>query len=191
MKNGVRALGVAESYRGDADRGRQSTLAGAIVRADRVCDGLAYGSCRVGGTDGTDAVIDLIDGLDRPDARYVLLGAVAPAWYNLLALSRIRAAIERPVIAVTFEASDGLEAGLRDAFSGPELEARLATYRALPDRRELSVGDETVYVRQVGLEAAEADDVVRAFTPDGGRPEPIRVAKMAARAADSYARSFE
>ncbi|WP_226480095.1 DUF99 family protein [Natrinema amylolyticum] len=192
MKAGVRALGIAESYRGDRDCDRtRSTLAGAVVRADRVCDGLAYGTCRVGGTDGTDAVIEVIEELDRPDARYVLLGAIAPAWYNILALSRIREAVDRPVIAVTFEASDGLETGLRDAFSGPELEARLAVYRALPDRRELSVGDETVYVRHVGLEPAKADDVVRAFTPEGGRPEPIRIARMAARAADSYARSFE
>ncbi|ELY67488.1 endonuclease dU [Natrinema versiforme] len=192
MKPGVRALGVAESYRGDRDRGQtESTLAGAVVRADRVCDGLAYAACRVGGTDGTDAVIGLLEDLDRPDIRYVLLGAIAPAWYNILDLSRIREAVGRPVIAVTFEASDGLETGLRDAFSGPDLEARLATYRALPERRELSVNDETVYVRQVGLEADEAAAIVREFIPEGGRPEPIRVARQAARAADSYARSLE
>ncbi|QCS41821.1 DUF99 family protein [Natrinema versiforme] len=192
MKPGVRALGIAESYRGDHDRNRaESTLAGAVVRADRVCDGLEYAACRVGGTDGTDAVIGLLDDLGRPDIRYVLLGAVAPAWYNLLDLSRIHEAVDRPVIAVTFEASDGLEASLREAFSGPELEARLATYRALPERRDLSVNDETVYVRSVGLEADEAAAVVRAFTPEGGRPEPIRVAGQAARAADSYVRSLE
>ncbi|TMT87189.1 DUF99 family protein [Haloterrigena sp. H1] len=188
MKSGVRALGIAESYRGD--RGR-STLAGAVVRADRVCDGLAYSSCRVGGTDATDAVIELLDELGRPDVRYVLLGAIAPAWYNLLDLSRIHETADRPVIAVTFEASDGLAAGLRDAFSGSELETRLETYRALPERRELSLDGDTVYVRAIGLESTETDDIIRAFTPEGGRPEPIRVARLAARAADSYARSFD
>lgn len=186
MKSGVRALGIAESHHGD--RGR-STLAGAVVRADRVCDGLVYSSCRLGGTDATDAVIDVLDDLERPDVRYVLLGAVAPAWYNLLDLSRISETADRPVIAVTFEASDGLTAALRDAFSGDELETRLETYRALPDRHALSVNDETVYVRAVGLEPDEADEIVRAFTPAGGRPEPIRVARLAARAADSYAQS--
>ena len=188
MKSGVRALGIAESYRGDRN---QSTLAGAVVRADRVCDGLAYSSCRVGGTDATDAVIEVIDDLGRPDVRYVLLGAVAPAWYNFLEPTRIHEAADRPVIAVTFEASDGLAAGLSEAFSGSELETRLDTYRALPERRELSLDGDTVYVRAVGLESIETDDVIRAFTPEGGRPEPIRVARMAARAADSYARSFD
>ena len=188
MKPGVRALGIAESFRRDADR---STLAGAVVRADRVVDGLAYRRCTVGGTDATGAAVGLVDDLGRPDVRYVLLGAVAPAWYNLLDLSRIFEAADRPVIAVTFEASDGLEAGLRDAFSGDELEARLERYRSLPDRRELSVNDETVYVRRCGCDADEAADIVRAFTPDGGRPEPIRVASAAARAGDSYVASLE
>ncbi|QLG48687.1 DUF99 family protein [Natrinema halophilum] len=186
MKPGVRALGIAESYRTDRNR---STLAGAIVRADRVCDGLAYSACSVGGTDATDAVIELIDELNRPDVRYVLLGAIAPAWFNVLDPSRIHEAVDRPVLAVTFEGSAGLESSLRDAFSGPELTARLAIYRSLPGRRRLSVNDETVYVRAVGLEPAEANEIVRAFTPEGGRPEPIRVARLAARAADVYAGS--
>ncbi|EMA33390.1 endonuclease dU [Halobiforma nitratireducens] len=188
MKPGVRALGVAESYRGGAER---STLAAAVVRADRVVDGLAYGSCTVGGTDATDAVVSLVTDLGRPDARYVLLGAVAPAWYNLLELSRLHEALDRPVVAVTFEESDGLEASIRDAFAGTDRRERLERYRALPDRRELSVdgGTETVYVRACGLEAERVDEVVRGFTPEGGRPEPIRVARLAARAGETFAGS--
>jgi uncharacterized protein len=194
MKAGVRALGIAESYRGDTDRAREgsrSTVAGAVVRADRVVDGLGFRTCTVGGTDATDAICRLVDDLERPDARYVLLGAVAPAWYNVLDLSRIHDTAERPVLAVTFEASEGLEAGLEDAFSGPELERRLERYRRLPERRSVSVNDETVYVRSVGIGPETAEEVVRAFTPDGGRPEPIRVARLAARAADSFAHSAE
>ncbi|WP_255169065.1 DUF99 family protein [Natrononativus amylolyticus] len=181
MKSGVRAVGVAESYRGDS-----STLAGAVVRADRVVDGLSFSSCTVGATDATAAVIDLLEGLDRPDVRYVLLGAVAPAWYNVLDLGAIYEAADRPTLAVTFEESEGLEAGIREAFSGPELEDRLERYRALPPRRELTADGERLYVRGVGLERREAETVVRSFTPEGGRPEPLRVARLAARAGDAY-----
>ncbi|GAB6881770.1 endonuclease dU [Halopiger thermotolerans] len=193
MKPGVRALGIAESYGGDRDEQRdgqrdrpRSTLAAAVVRADRVVDGLAYEACTVGGTDATAAVRSLLEAVGRPDVRYVLLGAVAPAWYNILDLSRIHEAADRPVIAVTFEESGGLEAGIRDAFSGAERDERLEAYRSLPDRRPLSVNDDTVYVRHVGCEASEAAAVVRAFTPEGGRPEPIRVARVAARAGNAY-----
>ncbi|WP_394739088.1 endonuclease dU [Natronococcus roseus] len=193
MKAGTRALGVAESFRVESDapseRGR-STVAGTVVRADRVVDGVGYRSCTVGDTDVTEAICRLVDDLGRPDVRYVLIGAVAPAWYNVLDLSAVYEHAQRPVLAVTFEESEGLEAGLEDAFSGAALEERLERYRRLPERRPVSVNDETVYVRSVGLESDEAADVVRDFTPEGGRPEPIRVARQAARAADAYADSL-
>ena len=68
MKTGARALGVAESSRPDAAR---STLAGAVVRADRVVDGFVVGSCAVGGTDATETVVALADRLDRADVAYL------------------------------------------------------------------------------------------------------------------------
>jgi len=190
VKPGVRAVGIAESYTPGAE---ESTLAAAVVRADRVLDGVAYGRCTVGGLDATASSIELLERLDRPDARVCLLGAVAPAWYNLVDIEAIAEATGIPVIAVTFESSDGLEDGLGDAFSGTELTARLDRYRTLPPRRaiELEAGpdtdrreSETVYVRTAGLERADADRYVRAFTPVGGRPEPLRLARLLARAAD-------
>jgi len=43
VKAGVRALGVAESYRGE-----RSTVAGAVVRASRAVDGFVFGTVTVG-----------------------------------------------------------------------------------------------------------------------------------------------
>ena len=179
MKAGVRAIGVAESYR-EAD----STLAAAVVRASRVVDGLAFDTCAVGGTDATETVVSLVDRLDREDARYLLLAGVAPAWFNFFDLPAIRERVDRPVVSVGFEESDSLEPALRAAFDGDALDERLAVYRRQPDRRPVELDDGTVYVRAAGLDAEEAADVVRAFTPEGGRPEPLRVARLAARAAD-------
>ncbi|GGL48564.1 endonuclease dU [Halocalculus aciditolerans] len=179
MKAGTRALGVAESFRGD-----RSTLAGVVVRADRVVDGVEFASCAVGGTDATERVLDLWTRLDREDVRFVFLAGVAPAWYNVLDLRRIHDAVDRPVLAVSFEASTGLEAPLREHFDGDELTERLERYDALPDRRPVSVNDETVYVRALG--DVDAERVVTAYTPEGGRPEPLRVARLTARAGDRY-----
>ncbi len=181
MKAGVRALGVAESY-----RGQTSTLAGAVVRADRAVDGFAFGTCTVGGTDATRTVASLFDRLDRQDVRYLLTAGIAPAWFNVLDLSELAEAVDRPVVSVTFEASEGLEEPIRDAFDGEDARRRLATYRAQPDRRPVSVNGETVFARSVGLDDGEAADVVRGFTPEGGRPEPLRVARLAARGVDEF-----
>ena len=88
MKPGRRALGVAECYRGTDDEETQSTLAGAVVRADRTVDDVVFAACTVGGTDATDAIVDAWHRLDREDVSYLLLSGVAPAWYNVVELGR-------------------------------------------------------------------------------------------------------
>nr|WP_303650290.1 DUF99 family protein [Halalkalicoccus sp. NIPERK01] len=179
-------MGVAESYRGDRSPGEPSTLAGAVVRPDRSVDGFAFGSLTVGGLDGTAAVAELFSELDREDVRYLLVAGIAPAWYNLLDLRELATVVDRPVCAVSFEESAGLEAPLREAFSGEELARRLALYDRLPPRRELDLDGHTLYWRGVGLDRGEARDLLSATTPGGGRPEPLRVARLAARAADRF-----
>lgn len=186
MKTGNRALGIAESYRGG-----RSTLAGAVVRADRVLDDLFFTRCSVGGTDATDAIADLVSNIDRPDVQYVLIAGIAPAWYNIVDLHTLAEVGDRPVLSVSFEESSGLEEALRAEFQRTALDERLGTYRRQPRRSSLSVNGETVYLRNVGISDAAARDVVRTFTPEGGRPEPLRVARMAARAGDSWVRRID
>jgi len=181
MKPGARAVGVAESYTGDV-----STLAAAVVRADRAVDGLAFGTCTVGGTDATDSVRSLLSTLGREDVQYLLVAGIAPAWYNILDLKAVYEAADRPVISVSFEDSEGLEPALEREFSGEELDDRLETYRRQPARKRVSLNGEEVLFRSVGIDDPEARDVLRAYTPAGGRPEPLRVARLAARAADRF-----
>jgi endonuclease V-like protein UPF0215 family len=182
VKAGARVLGVAESFSG-ADR---SVLCGAVLRRDRTADGFVFGTCTVGGTDATDAIADLWTALDRADVRALLLSGIAPAWFNVVDLSSLHARIDRPVVSVSFEASPGLEPALREQFSGDALDRRLRTYRAQPARHRIDVNGEDVFVRSVGVDDAAAAETVRAFTPEGGRPEPLRVARLAARAARRF-----
>ncbi|SDM04657.1 hypothetical protein SAMN04487949_0637 [Halogranum gelatinilyticum] len=186
MKPGSRALGVAAS-----DGDDESTLCGALVRADRVVDDCVFGRCTVGGTDATPAVAQLFSKLGREDVQYLLLSGVAPAWFNLYDLQAIHETVERPVIAVSFETSEGLEPALSEHFSGNALDERLATYRTLPPRRRVEVNGETRFVRAVGVDDAEAAEIVRGFTPEGGRPEPLRVARLLARAGREYGERVE
>jgi endonuclease V-like protein UPF0215 family len=178
VKSGVRALGIAESYRGD-----RSVLAGAVVTAAGRVDGFAFETCTVGGLDATDAIRAIYGDLDREDVRYLLVSGIAPAWFNVLDLRALHAATERPVLSVSFEESQGLEAPLREAFEGGALDRRLERYRDLPAREPVVLNGEDRFVRSVGCEEP-AEDVVTAFTLDGGRPEPLRVARLAARGAD-------
>ena len=185
MKPGSRALGVAESYRGTD--GATSTLAGAVVRADRTVDDFVFGTCTVGGSDATGAIADCWRRLDRADVQYVFVAGVALAWYNLVDLEAVAAATDRPVLSVSFEASEGLSGAIEAAFDPPERDRRIETYEALPDRRRLVADGEDLFVRSVGVDDGEADRALRAFTHDR-RPEPLRVARRAARRADTFRR---
>lgn len=191
MKTGTRGCGIAFS-----DGDETSSCAAAVVRADRVVDGLRFGTCTVGGLDATATVADAVAELDRPDVRYLLVAGVAPAWFNLLDLREIHERTGLPTLSVSFEASEGLEDAIREQFSGEARERRLAGYESLPPRERVDVGDDVLFVRAVGFESGGAgddspEDVVRAFTPEGGRPEPLRVARVAARAARTYAAAGE
>jgi endonuclease V-like protein UPF0215 family len=178
VKPGVRALGIAESAGEET-----STLAGAVVRADRVVDGVAFDRCTVGGDDATAAACRLVDRIDRADISYCLIAGIAPAWFNLFDLPTINERTGLPVISVSFEASPGLEAAIRDAFDDAErIDERLATYHRQPERSAVTINEEQRFVRAARLSQARAADVVRAFTPEGGRPEPLRVARLVARA---------
>ncbi len=185
-KPGSRAVGIAAS-----DGPEWSQLCGAVVRADRGAEDFVFTRCTTGGSDATAACRRTLDRLDRPDARWVLLAGIAPAWFNIIDLDAIADTADRPVIAVAFEASEGLESALEAHFSGNALERRLDTYRALPPRERVTVGGSDLWVRTVGIEAAAAADVLRAFSADEQkRPEPLRVAKAAARAGRQQAERF-
>jgi endonuclease V-like protein UPF0215 family len=184
-----RTLGIAFS-----DGDRTSRLAGAVVRADGTLDGLAFERCAVGGTDATDAAIALFDALGREDVRHVACAGVAPAWFNLLDLRRVHEALDRPVYAVSYEPSPGLEPALREAFDGDALERRLDVYRSLPPRVRVDLdgaegggsegeGADPLFVRAVGIDDGRAAAAVRGLIRDGfRRPEPLRLAAIAASA---------
>jgi hypothetical protein len=184
MKKGVRALGVAESYRGE---GGDSYVAGAVVRADNVVDGFRFTTITVGGTDATDSIAELYDSFDRDDVRFVLVSGIAPAWYNIVDIAAVHDETDVPVVSVTYEEGDedGLKSALEDEFEGDSLEERLALYDALPQRRRVSLGEGRVlYVRSIGVPDERADRWVRGFTrldEESMRPEPVRVARLAAR----------
>lgn len=152
-------------------------------------DGAALASCTVGGLDATDAILDLWASLDREDIRYVFVSGVAPAWYNLLDMSRLAETIPVPMLVLSYEASEGLESAIREAFDGHELARRLERYRALPDRSTVALEDRTIYVRNVDRTVLGLSAILGTYTVEGGRPEPVRVARFFARAGDSWDRS--
>jgi endonuclease V-like protein UPF0215 family len=177
-KRGLRALGVAESFSGRAS----STMAGVVMRKDLRIDGVALASLTVGGMDATDAVLGIIGALARRDINLVMVSGSVVAWYNILDPEAVADASGLPVIVVTYEESEGLEDDIRHHFPGDE--ERLSAYRKLGSRVPVELpGGEQVFMRATGIPGEDAARVIRDFTRDGKVPEPLRVARLVARAA--------
>lgn len=174
---------VAESF---VRSSRWSVLAGVVMRRDLVVDGMAFGRAAVGGDDATDAILAMHRSLGRSDINCILLGGLVMSMYNIVDGERVAAETELPVVAVTFEDSQEgvVEGAIRHHFGDAGIEAKLAQYRRLGrrDRTVLKTG-KPLYIRCWGTTTRQAMSLLNAFTLQGALPEPVKVAKVAARAA--------
>ena len=182
-KRGLRALGIAESFEGRT----RSTLAGVVMRKDLRIDGVAVASLTVGGMDATEAVLGIVSTLGRRDINLLMVSGSVIAWYNILDPDAISERTGLPLIVVTYEESEGLEEDIARHFPG-DLE-RLQAYRNLGERTAVTLGDGSeVFIRATGISDGDAAKVLRDFTRDGKVPEPVRVARLVARAAMRWQR---
>ncbi|MDO9538783.1 MAG: DUF99 family protein [Methanocalculus sp.] len=175
-KQGVRILGIAESWTGR----ERSILAGVVMRGDLRIDGTVLSHLTIGGMDGTDAVISMFSSLKRSDINLILISGAAIAWYNIINPDRIREETETPVIIITYEDSEGLEDAIKHHFPGDE--ERIQEYQKLGSRDQVHLKTgHTVFLRRSGIPPETALHVLDRFTMDGRVPEPVRVARLIAR----------
>lgn len=178
-KPALRILGVAESF----VRSRPvSVLAGVVMRADLRVDGLAFARATVGGDDATEAVLKIYEDLDRSDVNALILSGVAISWFNIIDIGEVFERTGKPLVCLTYEESPGLEKYIREYF--PQPEEKLRRYERLGIREQVLLKTSyEVYVRTLGCSAEDARILLNKFTLDGRVPEPVRVARLAARVA--------
>jgi len=177
-KKGLRALGIAESYSGRS----HSTLSGVVMRKDLQVDGFAFATVTVGGMDATGAVLKIITALDRRDINVIMLSGCVIAWFNVMDPLTITNETRIPVICVTYEDSEGLEPDIAAHFPGDE--ERLAAYHLLGKRLPVTLHNgQKIFIRGWGISLADATRLCSDFTLAGRVPEPLRVARLCARAA--------
>ncbi len=178
-KPGIRALGVAESFRQGQKR---SVLAGVVMRSDFVIDGVAIGRTAVGGDDATSSIARLFRKFRRNDVNLILVSGAILSLYNIIDVDLLSKKTKLPVICLTYKETAGIEESIRRHFpegAGKKLEA----YAKLGKRAgvRLHTGYR-VYVRTAGMDSDSSQLVLDPFTLQGSVPEPVRVAKLLARA---------
>ncbi|OYT62280.1 MAG: hypothetical protein B6U69_02120 [Thermofilum sp. ex4484_15] len=179
FKKGIRCLGIAESF--SQKLWNRSILAGVVMRSDLIIDGAAFTTIEVGGLDSTEGIIRLFKKLKRKDINFLLINGTIIALYNVIDLNAIYEELRIPLVSVTYEESRGIEDNLRKL---PLAERRLEIYKRNGGREEvvLKTGYK-IFVRRIGLNLMEVRLLLNKFVREGAIPEPLRVAKLIARAA--------
>ena len=153
------------------------------MRIDFVVDGAVLGGTEGGGDDATSSIASLFRKLARNDVNVVMVSGAILSLYNMVDVDLLAARTGLPVVCLTYKETTGIEGSIRRHF--PEgAEEKLAAYRKLGRRKgvKLSTGHR-LYVRSAGVEETETKAVLDAFTLQGSVPEPVRVARLLARAA--------
>ena len=177
-KKGLRGLAIAESF---LQGGKKSILAGVVMRRDFVIDDFVIGKSTLEGDDATEEVISMYEKLERPDISYLLLSGVIISMYNIVDPKKIASKIQIPVIAVTYEDSEGIEDAIRHHFP-KNFEKKLDQYGSLEKREKIKLhtGKE-VFVRCEGCSSKVTKKLLDGLTLQGHVPEPLRVANLLAK----------
>jgi endonuclease V-like protein UPF0215 family len=172
-------FGLAESGRTGSVH---SILAGVVMRADFVIDGLIWDKISIQGTESSDTIVRLIRQLARTDLNGILLRGTIIAGYNIVDLALVHQTFQVPVISVTNEPQENLRSHLIHTFPSTwEPRWEIAQRNGDPQPLALETGA-TVFLQWKGTERNIVKSVIRRLTRFGGIPEPLRVARLLARA---------
>jgi endonuclease V-like protein UPF0215 family len=178
-KKGIRAFGIAESFRSS---GKLSVLAGVVMRRDLVIDGIVISNSTLKGDDSTENIISMYKMLQRNDINCIMLDGLIISMYNIINGDQIYSATGIPIIAITFEDSTGIEDNIRNAFP-QDWKWKLEQYKNLGKRYHIKLrSGKPLFIRHWGLSLKNSVIILNYFTLQGAIPEPIRIAKLVARA---------
>jgi endonuclease V-like protein UPF0215 family len=185
-KPGIRALGVAESFKPGQTH---SILAGVVMRRDLVIDGVAFGQTSVGGDDATRAIAGLYRRFRRNDINVLLVSGAILSLYNIVDADELFKKTRVPVICLTYKETSGIEESIRRHFR-EGAQGKLAAYRLIGPRKSLKLNTgHRVYVRVAGIGLPDVKKVLEIFTFQGSYPEPVKVARLLARSVRPHQRA--
>ena len=179
-KRGIRALGISESFKKEI--GTRSILGGVVMRSDLIVDGLLFGVATLEGDDATDAILSMVKRLNRNDINIIIISGAIISLYNIIDIDRVGQETGIPIICITFEESGGLVQSIKRHFP-KKWEKKVEEYKK-QDRREviyLKTGYR-IFARTYGLDIDESKKVLDKFILQGAVPEPVRLARLLAKA---------
>lgn len=157
-------------------------LAGVLTRGGGYVEGVLVDEVTVDGRDATETVRSLLADSGFPEtAQAVAFEGGTVAGFNVLDLSSLHEALGLPILSLTTERPD--PASVREALDDHVDDAarRRELLEAQPvEAIETSEGP--LYMRHAGGDAERLAELVRVHMVRGRVPEPLRIARLVARA---------
>ena len=181
-KKGIRVFGISESF---AMSDLRSILAGVVMRRDFIIDGLIFGNTTIRGNDSTEIIVSMFRRMKRNDINCILLGGTIISILNIVDGQELYDTTKVPVIAISSRETRGLRENNLRTFEDGEIKCKL--YNALKASEQLTLRTgKAVNYRNWGISSREVSVLLNDLTLQGARPEPIKVASIAARAHRRY-----
>lgn len=163
---------------------RRAALVGVVFSTPNYVEGIVRTSVTIDGTDATDRILSLLGSSSFLDGvRAVILDGIAVGGFNLIDLDRLHDGLQRPIVTVTRRPPDfpAIRSALRKYFPR-DASARWRLVRAHALFRVATPDGNPLRVSAVGCTRADATAIVRRTTVRGNLPEPLRLARLVARA---------
>jgi endonuclease V-like protein UPF0215 family len=178
-KKGLRALAVAESFKISC---KHAVLAGVVMRRDLIIDGIGFSKSTIRGDDSTQNIISMWRHMNRNDINCIFLGGIIISMFNIVDGNKVYRSTGIPVIALTYNDSKGVAHNFRKIFPN-SWQSKLEQYQNIGKRQRIVLQTgKAVFVRHWGLTLSDSIILLNYFTLQGSIPEPVRIAKLIARA---------
>jgi endonuclease V-like protein UPF0215 family len=145
---------------------------------------MTFALVTVEGDDATEQILGMYKRLKRDDIVCIMLAGTVISMYNIVDGEKLFRETGLPVLAATHEESQGLEHSIKGRF--PNWEEKMARYLKLVPRERITLRTGgTLFAQRWGISQKNTTSLLNSFTLQGSLPEPIRLAKIAARAFSS------
>lgn len=181
IKPEIRVLGVDDGIFTPHVKG-SALIVGVVFRGGSWLDGIMSTRAEVDGFDATDKIATMVNSSPhRKQLRVIMLDGVTFAGFNVVDIKRLASETQLPVIAVTRD-----EPNFEDIYKAlknlPRSEER---WKAVQNAGKIvrvytRNKKERVFIETAGINAEDAEKIVKLTSTRSSVPEPLRVAHLIA-----------
>jgi endonuclease V-like protein UPF0215 family len=178
MKTQVRVLGIDDSPFNFNDRKTQ--VIGVVVRIPSYIEAVMRCEVEVDGSDANLGLAEMINSSRyKEQLKLVMLDGVAFGGFNVVDIDNLHHKIQLPVVTVTRDEPDivAMETALKDHFEDWQKRLDIITKGQL---HRIETQHNPLFVRFIGMDFQEIEEIIGLSTVQGALPEPLRVAHLIA-----------